>query len=93
MGRRINVSSHVFPLIEGRTNQLFWSSSRKEIVFFMQPAQFTKLTNVFFLPRLDVATLHAINIFVSSCGCGPDLKGKKASFTHNPTNPLPIKLH
>lgn len=89
-GRGINVSYHMFPLIEGHTNQLFWSSSRKEIVFFTQPAQFTKLTKGVCLPCLYMATLHAISILVSNCGCGSDLKGKKASFMHNPTNHLQL---
>lgn len=93
MGRGINISSHMFPLIEGCTNQLFWSSSRKEIVFFTQPAEFAKLTKACFLPRLDVATLHAVSILVSSCGCGSDLKGKTANFTRRPTNLLTNKLH
>lgn len=48
MGRVINVSSHMFPLIEGCTDQLFWFSSRKEIVFVTQPAQFLSLPEVVF---------------------------------------------
>lgn len=93
MGRGINLSYHVFPLIEGCTNQLFWSSSRKEIVFFTQPAQFAKPAKACFLPRLDVATLHAVSILLSSCGCGSDLKGKTANVMHHLTNLLTIKLH
>lgn len=90
MSRGINVSSHVFPLIEGHTNQLFWSSSRKEIVFFAQPAQFTKLPKGCFLPGLCVATLHAVSVLIPSCGCGADLKEKRAlrpiQLTHSQLN-------
>lgn len=67
---------HTFPfLFEGLTNQLFWSPSRKEF-FFMQSAQFARLSKGF-LPCLDVATLHAVSILVSSGGCGSDLKERK----------------
>lgn len=90
MSRGINVSSHVFPLIEGHTNQLFWSSSRKEIVFFAQPTQFTKLPKDCFLPGLCVATLHAVSVLIPSCGCGADLKEKQAlhpiQLTHSQLN-------